>query len=317
MTSKGRINRGHPVAPIRASVRRLHSQTAGAGRFAAHRSAPPSSTAGSVAFVFQGGGSLSACQVGMVRALSEAGVRADFVVGSSAGAVNAVAFATGPRADLAPLESLWTSLHRQHVAPLSVLLILRAITGRSDGFFSNAGLRAMIDDHLPPRLQDTDIPAHVVVTDFHSGEPVVISRGATAPALLASSAFPGLYPPVTIDGRSFIDGGVSADTPILQAEQLGASVIYVLPAARSDELDAPMHGPMTLAYRALGQILDAATRRDTAAADGQVHTLPAPISTASNPVDFRDTTRLIAEGYRLTTQWLAAQGARTAAPCAG
>ena len=55
-----------------------------------------SAHAGGVAFVFQGGGSLSAPQVGMLRALSEADVLPDLAVGSSAGALNAVAFATDP-----------------------------------------------------------------------------------------------------------------------------------------------------------------------------------------------------------------------------
>jgi NTE family protein len=134
---------------------------------------------------------------------------------------------------------------------------------------------------------------------------VVLSAGATASALLASTAFPGLYAPVAIAGRTFIDGGVSADIPVLQAEQLGATETYVLPAALSDDLDAPLHGPMALAYRALGQLLDAAARRDTAAATGPVHVLPAPISAASTPIDFRDTSRLIAEGHHLAAGWLA------------
>jgi len=76
--------------------------------------------AGGVAFVFQGGGSLSAPQVGMLRALSEAGVVPDLVVGSSAGALNAVAFATDPtQAGLERLEAVWMSLSRRKVAQFS------------------------------------------------------------------------------------------------------------------------------------------------------------------------------------------------------
>src|ERR1700685_268944 len=80
---------------------------------------------GGVAFVFQGGGSLSAPQVGMLRALSEAGVLPHLVVGSSAGALNAVAFATAPTsAGLDRLEAVWMSLRRRKVGHFSARTLL-------------------------------------------------------------------------------------------------------------------------------------------------------------------------------------------------
>ena len=87
-------------------------------------------------------------------------------------------------------------------------------------------------------------------TDLSSGAAVVLSGGETVPALLASCAFPGLYPPVQLGGRLLVDGGVSADVPILQTEALGAQVTYVLPAAGSEAPGSVLHGPMQLAYRA-------------------------------------------------------------------
>jgi hypothetical protein len=54
-------------------------------------------------------------------------------------------------------------------------------------------------------------------------------------------------------------------------------------------------------------MLEAAGRRDTSAARGPVHTLPAPVSQASSPVDFHDTARLIDQGYLLARAWLANQ----------
>lgn len=264
---------------------------------------------GELAFVLQGGGSLAAPQVGMLRALTDAGIVPDLVVGSSAGALNAVAFASDPSlAGLDRLQSLWTSLRRRQVAPLSLRTLAGAFTGRGDGLVSNTALRALFAGGLvPSRLSDTAVPAYVVATELVSGQPVVLSDGDTVAALLASSAFPGLYPPVTLDGRQLVDGGVSADIPVLQAEALGAMVTYILPAAGSDDTRVRPHGPLPLAYHALAQILDAAARRDTAAARGVVHVLPAPVSEVSNPVDFGDTARLIEEGYRLATNWLANQ----------
>jgi NTE family protein len=143
----------------------------------------------------------------------------------------------------------------------------------------------------------------VVVTDFSSGEPVIVSEGDAVTALLASSTFPGLYPPVACGSRLFVDGGVSADVPIAQAEALGATVSYVLPAAGIPQSHSS-RGPLSVAFRALSQVLDRVTRRDMAAARGQLHMVPAPISYATNPIDFRRTRALVGEGYRLASQWL-------------
>ena len=259
-----------------------------------------------VAFVFQGGGSLAAAQVGTVRALAAAGLRPDLVIGSSAGALNAVAFAADPsQAGADAVEAVWRSLARRQVAPFSARALLAAVTGRGAGLVSQSALRALLAGLPVPRTLDgTSIPAHVVATELASGAPVVISDGETVPALLASCAFPGLYAPVELAGRQLVDGGVSADVPVLQAEALGATVTYVLPAA-TYALPLLPSGPLPLANRALSQVLGAVARRDLAAARGPVHVLPAPEARAVSPVDFRDTARLIDEGGRLATGWLA------------
>lgn len=262
-----------------------------------------------VAFVLQGGGSLTATQVGMLRALTESGVRPDLVIGSSAGALNAVAFASDPTGQgLDRLETLWRGVRRASVAPLSALTLLQALRGRSEGLVSNRGLRRLMQSYLPiADLEQTVIPAYVVATDMQSGGAVVLSHGDAVGALLASAAFPGLYPPVRVGSRVLIDGGVSADIPVPQAEALGASVTYVLPAALEEGAREEPRGPLPLAYRALGQILDAVAQRDIAAAHGQVLTLPSITSRATNPVDFRDTARLIHQGYAGANHWLAAR----------
>src|SRR5580692_4822217 len=249
--------------------------------------------AGGIAFVFQGGGSLSAPQVGMLRALSEAGVRPDLVVGSSAGALNAVAFAADPtQAGVERLETVWMSLRRRNVARFSGRTLLAAAFGRGDGLVSNSGLRDLLRSAaLPATLDGTSIPAHVVATD------------------LGSCAVPGLYPPVEVDGRLLVDGGVSADVPVLQAEALGARVVYVLPAAGCDVTAPPPHRPLPLAFHALSQVLGSVAATNVAAARGPVHVLPAPSSQTTSPVDFRDTPRLIDQGYQLTARWLASQRA--------
>ena len=99
-----------------------------------------------IAFVFQGGGSLSAPQVGMLWALTEAGVAPDLVVGSSAGALNAVAFASDPSpGGLDHLEAAWVSLRRRRVAPFSLRALLAALAGRGDAFVSDTALQVLLE----------------------------------------------------------------------------------------------------------------------------------------------------------------------------
>jgi NTE family protein len=260
-----------------------------------------------VAFVFQGGGSLSAPQVGMLRALTDFGITPDFVIGTSAGALNAVAFATDPGPHgVQRLEDLWLTLRRRHVARVSVRNLARAFIGRSDGLLDSGPLVDLLrTDLVSPFLNDTAIAAHVVATELLTGEPVILSDGDTTSALLASAAFPGIFAPVQRGSLRLIDGGVGADIPVLQAEALGADVSYVLPAAVSDDRTPSLRGPLAMAYHALGQILESTARRDAKAAQGEVHLMPPAASAATNPLDFRETRRLIEDGYRLATDWLA------------
>lgn len=265
---------------------------------------------GGVAFVFQGGGSLAAAQVGMLRALTEAGIVPDLVVGASAGALNAVAYASDPTAaGVERLAEVWASLRRRDVAPLSARALVNGLIGRQDGLASSTGLRHLLESGLVVyRLEQTVIPAHVVTTDLETGRPVVLSRGDAVEALLATSAYPGVFPPVTVAGRRLIDGGVSADTPVRQAECLGATTTYVLPsvgptvgAATPDRVP---HGAFALALRAVNQILGNAARADMSAVRGTVYLLPTPGAATGNPFDFRGTRTLVAAGYQLTRDWL-------------
>jgi NTE family protein len=97
-----------------------------------------------VAFVFQGGAGLAAVQVGMVRALTDAGIRPDIVVGSSAGALNAVLFAQDPtERGLDELRRLWTRVRRSDVFPVSLQSLAAGLTGRGDSLVASDGLRSL------------------------------------------------------------------------------------------------------------------------------------------------------------------------------
>jgi NTE family protein len=263
-----------------------------------------------VAFVLQGGGSLAAGQVGMLRALLEAGIRPDLVVGSSAGALNAVAFAQNPtEAGLDELQELWARIRRSDIFPFRPRQLVHGLTGRRSGLFSPDRLRALLARHIGiGHLEDAVIPVRVVTTDAATGLPAVLSSGPALPALLASAALPGIFPPVQLGGRLLIDGGVAADIPILQAEESGATTSYVLPMGSAGPTQVAQ-GAVNNVFLATRQLLNRITADDVALARGQVHVLPAPEIASVNPMDFRGSRQLIHDGYDATRSWLSAHAA--------
>lgn len=183
------------------------------------------------AFVFSGGGNLGAIQVGQVRALMERGIVPDAVVGCSVGALNGAAIAGNPTLDEANrLSALWKSLTRDDIFPS---------TGRGRGpwlyvrngasAYSDDGLRRLISQWLRfQRFEDAVARFSVVATSLRDGLEHWFERGDVTLPLLASTALPGAFPPVDIDGEPFIDGGVLNNIPISKAFEMRAKRVYVL-----------------------------------------------------------------------------------------
>ncbi len=150
----------------------------------------------------------------MLRALLEHGVEPDLVVGTSAGALNSAFFARQPTlARVERLKQLWLEAPARQIFPVRPRALVLGISGRRDYLVPNEGLRRWIVDCLDFTLiEETAIPLHIVATNLLVGTPVVLSDGPVTPALMASTAIPGVFAPVTIGGDLLIDGGVAADT---------------------------------------------------------------------------------------------------------
>src|SRR5215510_3288461 len=121
---------------------------------------------GKTAFVFAGGGSLGAIQVGMLRVLLSSGVLPDFVVGSSVGAINASYFAGAPNAaGVVALEQIWSGLRRADIFPLTMASAI-GLNGHRGNVVDPSGLRRLIETHLPyARLENAQIPLHIMATN--------------------------------------------------------------------------------------------------------------------------------------------------------
>src|SRR3954468_17158625 len=123
------------------------------------------------AFVFAGGGSFGAIQVGMLHALASHGIVADMVLGSSVGALNGAYYAGDPTLEgVRKLEAIWRGLRRGDVFPVTWKTLLGFLR-RRDFLVTSRGLRKLIETNLPYRnLEDAKIPVHVIATDILSAE---------------------------------------------------------------------------------------------------------------------------------------------------
>lgn len=199
-----------------------------------------------VAFVFSGGGQLGALQIGALRALIESGVRADMAVGTSVGALNATLIAFDPTpGGVRQLKEMWLGLTEEDLFPGRFKTSWARMLVRGNRVFESTGLRRLIETRLgEASFEDAALQLGVVATELETGAEEVFTSGKLLEPLLASAAMPGIYPPVDIGGRSFIDGGVVNNVPIAPAIALGARTIYVLNATGHGHQKRPLIRPM-------------------------------------------------------------------------
>jgi NTE family protein len=182
------------------------------------------------AFVLSGGGNQAVSQVGMLRALLERDIVPDVVVGTSAGALNGAGICYAPNlTGVAQLAAVWEQLRSDHVFPGGRLHRAWNVVRRGTHLFGSEGLEALIQHSTPARsFSDLEIPLRVIATDLDSGDEVVLVRGPLKPALLASTALPGVFPIVHHDGRRLVDGGVVDNVPLSHAMAGPIDRVFVL-----------------------------------------------------------------------------------------
>jgi NTE family protein len=200
--------------------------------------------------VLGGGGARGAAQVGVLQGLFEAGLEPPVaVVGASVGALNGSAIAAYPSlAGTMMLREVWMSrqaLDVFHAHPLGVML--SGLRRDQLSAFPQGNVRRLIERAQAltgmTTFEQLRVPLAVVATDLNAGIPVVFRSGLLTPALLASTAIPGLFPSVRIDDREHLDGGVVDNTPMDIAINDGAKEILAISLMGGGEYEA---GPSSL-----------------------------------------------------------------------
>jgi NTE family protein len=219
----------------------------------------------------------------MLQALLDRDIVPDVVVGCSAGALNGAVIATDPTpATVEHLADVWLSIRSGDVFPGSKLVRAWNILRRDDHLFPDDGLRAIVERaRAAPTFEELEVPLRVVATDLDGGEEVVFASGPIEPALLASAAIPGLFPPVEHDGRLLVDR------------------VYVCNVTGS-LAERRLRSPLDVAVRAFAisrnQRFDLELRH--APPDVDVVLLPTPVD-QRDLFDFSDSMMLIEEAHHL------------------
>lgn len=204
---------------------------------------------GSVAFVLGGGGLLGAGEVGMLQALLESGIRPDVVVGTSVGAVNGAAVAAdpGPHA-VATLREMWLALSTSGLYGGGALRRVGHFARTRTHVHPNEPLRAMLEQQLGDvRIEDLPVTFQCVAASIERAAEHWFTRGPVVDAVLASSAVPGVLPPVRVGDETFLDGGLVNSIPLERATTLGATTVFVLQVGRIDRPLTPPTRPWEVA----------------------------------------------------------------------
>ncbi len=201
---------------------------------------PPVMRAPRVGLALGGGAARGFAHVGVIQVLEKSGLRPDLVVGTSAGSLVGALYASGMGAEA--LEQAALQMEEAAIADWTLPFFNR-------GMLRGEALARYVNQQVQGRqLHQMPIPLGVVATDLSTGQPILFRRGDTGTAVRASSAVPGVFMPVRIGDRDYVDGGLVAPVPVEQARQMGAELVIAV-----DISSAPEGNPASDTFRVLLQ----------------------------------------------------------------
>ena len=200
-----------------------------------------------IGLVLSGGGAKGFAHIGVLKVLEEAGIKIDYIGGTSMGAVVGGLYASGYNA--AQIDSIFQATdftklindfiprssknfyERRNEELYAIVLPFNKMKigipeALSKGMY-NYNLLSRITRNVR-HINDFNklpIPFLCIGTNIENGKEVLLNKGNLAQAMIASSAFPSLFSPVEIDGEILVDGGVVNNYPIEEVRKLGADII--------------------------------------------------------------------------------------------
>ncbi len=230
-----------------------------------------------------GGGTRGLAHIGVLQALEDNGIRADYLSGTSIGAFIAALYAFG-----VPPKEIGDIGQRMSPINVSKLKLSRL------ALFSNEELGRLIQARIGnARVEESPIPLAIIAVDIGTGEKIVMRQGEVASAVMASNAVPGIYQPITIAGRMLVDGGIAEDVPISPLRPMGADVVVAVNLSAERRYRTP-DNIVDIILNAIEIAIDEDTKVQVRAADVLIE----PQLSHFPRMDVSKIDEFISEGYR-------------------
>jgi NTE family protein len=188
-----------------------------------------------IALVLGGGAAKGFAHIGVIKALEAQGIQPEVIVGTSAGSLVGALYAAGN--DGFALQRIALDLNESMFSDWSL---------PDRGFLKGEALQQFVNKSVQNRpLEKLNRTIAVVATDLQSGEAVAFQRGDTGMAVRASSAVPGVFQPVRINGRDYVDGGLVSPVPVKIARRLGVDIVIASDISAKPSL-RPIEGTLDI-----------------------------------------------------------------------
>lgn len=236
-----------------------------------------------IALALGGGAARGFAHIGVIKALEAQGIIPDIIVGTSAGAVVGSLYAAGYNGF--ELQQISMQMEENQVSDWSL---------PNRGVIKGEALQDFINQAVKFRtLEKMNKTLAVVATNLNSGEMIVFRSGNTGMAVRASSAVPGIFQPVSINGHEYVDGGLVAPVPVRVAKSLGADFVIAV-----DISDQPQHNKTDTSANILLQTFNimgqSISRHELPTADIVIR----PITPGISATDFKDKHLAVLQGEK-------------------
>lgn len=200
-----------------------------------------------IGLVLSGGGAKGIAHVGVLRVLEEAGIRPDYIGGTSMGAIVGGLYAIGYSVD--SIEKIartndWLYLLTDEISRLDLAIEEKEDADRffvsipikenkikiPNGVISGQNIHNQLNTLFSPvyserNFDNFEIPFLCIATDIETGKEVVFREGYLPNAIRASMSIPTIFNPIEIDGKLLVDGGLVNNFPVIRVREMGADII--------------------------------------------------------------------------------------------
>jgi len=245
-----------------------------------------------------GGAAKGFAHIGVIKMLEASGIHPDVVAGTSAGSVVGALYASGM--DAFALQQTAFGLDEAKIRDVRLF---------SGGLVQGQALQDYVNQllHKQP-IEQLKMPFAAVATELETGTRTVFVRGNAGRAVRASSSIPGVFEPVEIHGKHYVDGGVVSPIPVDAARQLGADFVIAVDISAAPDGSNPQ-GMMNI----VGQSIDIMGRQLAAQESARADVVIRPDLRGIGRTDFEQKNQAILQGEKAALAAIPAIRAKLAA----